>query len=349
MENDDAKGSLGEEADPYSKLRVGITYNLKKGIRSEVVDAEAEYDSIDTVLAIKSALEGEHCHVELMEADTTLPLRLQETPVDIIFNIAEGLRGRGREAEVPAVLTMFNIPFTGSDETTLCLALDKALCKRVLSTYRIRTPKYRVFTKDDHRLNINFSFPCIVKPNAEGSSKGISDVCIARNKEELKSLVTNNIKAYGQDMLVEEFISGREFTVGVLGNGDDVHVFSPMEIIYLKNDNEFNIYSYNVKQDYKKLIRYECPPNLDKSIEEEMIATAKKIFKVLHCHDFSRIDFRLNEEGKPYFIEINPLPGLAPGYSDFPMLAEFCGMDYVTLVRNILNNALHRNGLPFHI
>lgn len=348
MEND-AKGSLGDEADPYSKLRVGITYNLKKGIRTEVVDAEAEYDSIDTVLAIKNALEGDNCHVELMEADSNLPKRLQETPVDIVFNIAEGLKGRGREAEVPAVLNMFNIPFTGSDETTLCLALDKALCKRVLSTYRIRTPKYRVFTKDDNRLNTKFSFPCIVKPNAEGSSKGISDICIATNKEELKTLVSNNIKAYGQDMLVEEYIDGREFTVGVLGNGDDIHVFSPMEIIYLKKNNKFNIYSYNVKQDYKKLIRYECPPNLDPKIEEEMITMAKKIFKVLHCHDFSRVDFRLNSEGKPYFIEINPLPGLAPGYSDFPMLAEFCGMDYVTLVRSILRNALQRNGLPFHI
>jgi len=160
-------------------------------------------------------------------------------------------------------------------------------------------------------------------------------------------------------MLVEEYIGGREFTVGILGNGSELRVFPPMEIIYLDQQNPFNIYSYNVKQNYKELIRYECPAVISKEIETEMVQTAKKIYEILQCKDFARIDFRLSRSGnshrenshseKIYFIEINPLPGLAPGYSDFPMIAEFNGMNYDTLVRSILNSALKRYGFHFYL
>lgn len=330
--------------DSWPMLRVGLTYNLKKNAASDVIDNEAEYDNIETVMAIKNALEDEHCQVVLLEATQELPAMLADCKVDIVFNIAEGIQGRGREAQVPAILNFFKIPFTGSDETTLCIALDKALTKRILATYHIRTPKYHVISHQNPILHGSFSFPAIVKPNAEGSSKGISDMAIVSNREELHCLVKNDINLYHQDMLVEEYIGGREFTVGIIGNGEETHVFPPMEIIYLKKD-KFNIYSYNVKQNYKKLIRYESPAAISAEMEEEMISTSKKIYQLLGCKDFARIDFRLSEDNKPYFIEINPLPGLAPGYSDFPMLAEFNGMDYRTLIRNILNSALKRYGL----
>jgi D-alanine-D-alanine ligase len=149
-------------------------------------------------------------------------------------------------------------------------------------------------------------------------------------------------------MLVEEYIGGREFTVGIVGNGEDLRVFPPMEIVYLEKKNQFNIYSYNVKQNYKKLIRYDCPAALDADTEAEMMNTARKIYEILDCKDFARMDFRLSEDGLLYFIEINPLPGLAPGYSDFPMLAEFNGVDYASLVRSILKSALKRHGLNFN-
>jgi len=333
------------KSSPVPRCHVGITYNLKKGVDSNVADIEAEYDNIETVWAIKKALEQYGCSVDLLEADEYLPERLKKAKVDIIFNIAEGTYGRGREAQVPALLNFYRIPFTGSDETTLCIALDKALTKRLLSSYKVRTPKYKIISKENQDWNTSFPFPAIVKPNAEGSSKGISDVAIVNTKEELKTLVQKNLAAYGQDMPVEEDIAGREFTVGVFGNGEEIHVFPPMEIVFINNQDLYNIYSYPVKQEYKKHVRYDCPALIDRGTEEEMVETAKKIYRVLACKDLARMDFRLSNEGKLYFIEINPLPGLAPGYSDFPMLAQFSGMDYDSLVQNVLCSALKRHGL----
>lgn len=335
--------------DALPPLRVGLTYNLKKGIPSEAADSEAEYDNIETIEAIRKALEDSGCRVEPMEADEKLPSRLAATPVDIVFNIAEGAGGRGREAQVPALLNLLRIPFTGSDETTLCIALDKALCKRLLSTYRIRTPRYRVVSGDRPGLRGPFAFPVIVKPNAEGSSKGITDVSVARDRAQLRELVDRNIRLYRQDMLVEEYIPGREFTVAVLGNGANARVFPPMEIVQPLPENGYNIYSYQVKRDSLRLIRYDCPPHLRESELSGIVNTARRIYEALGCRDFARIDFRLSSEGRLYFIEINPLPGLAPGYSDFPMIAEKCGMDYPSLIRAVLAAALRRYGLPEHL
>ena len=350
-----------KEVNEPPELHVGITYNLKKGSRDEEcsnqssdlepepADNEAEYDDITTVLAIKSALEARNCRVTLLEVNKELPIKLMEDKPDIIFNIAEGIQGRGRESQVPALLDFYRIPYTGSDETTLCITLDKALTKRILSTYRIKTPKYQLITKEQTKLTGRFHFPAIAKPNAEGSSKGISDASVVTNRKELKELVFKNLKLYKQDMLVEEYISGQEFTVGIFGNGKDIHVFPPMEICYIKQDTQYNIYSYNVKQNYKEYIRYKCPADITKDIETKMMNAARKIYEVLSCKDFARVDFRLSPDGELYFIEINPLPGLAPGYSDFPMIAEFNGMDYDSLICNVLKSALKRFGMESYI
>lgn len=339
------------------ELYVGITYNLKKsnrdkkrsgqstGLEPEPVDNEAEYDDITTVLAIKAALESKNCRVTLLEANEELPIKLLEDKPDIVFNIAEGFQGRGRESQVPALLDFYRIPYTGSDETTLCIALDKALTKRVLSTYHIKTPKYQLISKNQNKLIGRFYFPAIVKPNAEGSSKGISDVSVVANRSELQQLVSDNLKLYKQDMLVEEYISGREFTVGIIGNGKDIHVFPPMEICCKKQVNQYNIYSYNVKQNYKEYVSYKCPADIDKELESKITSTAREIYEALSCRDFARIDFRLSPDGELYFIEINPLPGLAPGYSDFPMIAEFNCMNYNSLIWHILESALKRIGM----
>jgi D-alanine-D-alanine ligase len=337
---------------PKPELSVGIIYNLKKGIHNHVVDAEAEYDNIETVHAIQRALEEGGIGVELMEADADLLDKLGSKKIDIAFNIAEGFNGRGREAQIPALLSMRGIPFTGSDETTLCIALDKALTKRLLATYKIRTPKYAVIKSGEMPRLEGFKYPVIVKPNAEGSSKGISDISVVRSKQELLELARRNLELYAGDMLAEEYIEGREFTVGLIGNNGDTRVFRPMEIIY-KNEvpipGGYNVYSYPVKQDYTRYVRYECPANLTSAQEEEMIKTSKSIYRALGCRDFARIDYRLASDGTLYFIEINPLPGLAPNYSDYPMLASFCGVDYGTLVRSLLKTALKRYGMSCEI
>lgn len=322
---------------------VGIIFNAKHGTHGDAPDAEAEYDNPATVTAIRKALDAGGYRTVLLEGDAGLVDRLKEHPVDIAFNIAEGVRGRGREAEVPAVLNMMGIPFTGSDETTLCLALDKALAKRLLSTYGIRTPAYAVVSSEAEIGSLHLPFPVIVKPDSEGSSKGIPDACVAAGPEELRRILLHELRLYREPMLVEEYLPGREFTVGLLGNGKDVRVFPPMEIVFrYKTDGGYHVYSYDVKQNYQKYISYECPARLSSKQEAEIKDMALGAFQALRCRDFSRADFRLSADGTPYFIEINPLPGLAPGYSDFPMLAEFCGVSYQELILSILRAALER-------
>lgn len=332
-----------EDPLPKQALQIGVVFNLKKGIKTEVADEEAEYDSIDTVLAIKAALETAGHNVILLEADKTLPEKLREVKIDIAFNIAEGSGGRCREAQIPAIFDFYGIPYTGSDATTLCIALDKALTKKLLSLHRISTPKYVLFSHEKQNQSLHLNYPVIVKPNAEGSSKGISDKSIVKSAKELRALVKENLKLYKSPMLAEEYIEGREFTVGIIGNGKDTRVLPPMEIIYKKETQEnFHVYSYNVKQNYKEYIDYQCPADLTEAQEKEMTDMSAKIYDILGCRDFSRIDYRMSAEGRIYFIEINPLPGLAPGYSDYPMLAEKSGIEYTVLINSILHGALTR-------
>jgi len=325
---------------------VGIIFNAKKMGGGDLPDNEAEYDSPETVLAIQAAIGSGGYLAVLIEADGGLPARLSETRIDIAFNIAEGLRGRGREAEVPALLNLLGIPFTGSDETAMCIALDKALTKRVLGTYGIPTPGYAVLSTAEDAADAILRYPVIVKPNAEGSSKGIPDACIAKSPAELSALVERNLVRYGQPMLAEEYIDGREFTVGILGNGNDTRVFPPMEIIFRENpDEEYRIYSFNVKQDFERFVSYKCPAELTAAESDEMSKLALRAYNALGCCDFARIDFRMDGKGRIYFIEINPLPGLAPGYSDYPMLAEFCGVSYNELVLSVLRAGASRFGV----
>lgn len=325
-------------------LRAGIAFNLKRNNTPGFPpDTEAEFDDMDTIRAIQNALETSGCAVELYEATTELPARLIRSRPDIVFNIAEGVNGRGREAQVPALLNFLGIPFTGSDETALCVAMDKALTKKIAASCGINTPQYQIVKPGALYQQAGLSFPVIVKPNSEGSSKGISDISVAEDAAQLKKALSEKINLYKQDMLVEEFISGREFTVGILGNGDTLRVFSPMEIVF--KDEAHSIYSYEVKRNFRQFVYYECPPSIDSKLKNEIENAALTIYRALECRDLARVDFRLSPGRKPYFIEINPLPGLAPDYSDYPMIAAFNGMDYAALIQNIMDSALTRYGL----
>ena len=326
-------------------LRVGLTYNLRKNVPTVNEDDQAEYDDLETVFQIKTALEEAGCEVLLMEATSGIVSMLQSQDIDIVFNFAEGLKGRGREAHIPALLNLLSIPFTGSDETTLAVALDKALTKKIVSHENVRTPNFQVFFSKNDKLKKGLKFPLIVKPNAEGSSKGIIDNSVATNQEELASLVERVISLYKQPALVEEYIEGREFTVGILGNGDSLEVLPIMEVHFDKSTSR-GFYSYRVKKHSNDFVSYTCPASLTPGEEKSIKKLAVNVFKALQCNDVARIDLRVSAaDNKPYFIEINPLPGLADGFSDLPLIAKAAGMSYNQLIIRILNEALVRYGM----
>ncbi len=323
-------------------LKVGLTYNLRRDVPTANEDDQAEYDDLETVLQIKAALEGAGCEVLLMEATSCIVSILQSQDIDIVFNFAEGLKGRGREAHIPALLNLLSIPFTGSDETTLAVALDKALTKIIVSHANVRTPNFQLFFGKNDKLKKSLKFPLIVKPNAEGSSKGIIDNSIATNHEELASLVERVTSLYKQPALVEEYIEGREFTVGILGNGDSLEVLPIMEVHFDKPGSR-GFYSYRVKKHSSDFVAYTCPASLTPGEEKSIKKLAVNVFKSLQCNDVARIDLRMSTvDNKPYFIEINPLPGLADGFSDLPLIAKAAGMGYNQLIIRILNEALVR-------
>ncbi|MCI2068404.1 MAG: ATP-grasp domain-containing protein [Bacilli bacterium] len=323
------------------KLKVALVCNIK---RNRQDDTEAEFDEMETIEALKKAISKGGFEVLVIEAQGDFLASIQKANPDIVFNISEGLHGRSREGQIPSMLEYLKIPFVGSDAVTLGVALDKTLTKRLVQTVGVKTPAFWLVSKDD-KLPEDLTYPLIVKPNAEGSSKGISDRSVCKNKEELAALLNEDRKTYEGDFLLESYIDGREFTIGLIGNGNEVKVFEPMEIIYRKLRGEYKVYSYEVKRNFQDYISYQCPPKLTKEEINELKTAALKAYRVLGCLDFARIDFRMDEKGQAYFIEANPLPGLAPGYSDYPMLAGFNGVDYDTIVLSVLKQALKRYGM----
>ena len=325
---------------------IGIIYNLKKGVDHSTPMPRQEYDSIDTVYAIRDALESGGIHPLLLEADENLPDRLRGSHIAMVFNIAEGFRGRGREAQIPALLNIFGIPFTGSDETTLCLALDKGLCKRLLATYHIRTPKYALIHPHAKPKLRGLSFPLILKPNAEGSSKGITDACVVETPAEFAAAATKNAALYGQTFLAEEYIPGREFTIGILGNGESARIF-PAHGNSLPAEYAKGLPGLQLRREAGlhplcglPLPRRHFPR---KGIGNEG-SRSEGIFGV-GLPGLRASGFPHGRGGAHLLYRGQPLPGLAPGYSDYPMLAEFSGMAYNELVLSILRAAALRCGI----
>jgi len=337
---------MSEDAQSRS-YSVGIAYNLKQEKEGELEDEQAEYDSINTIRAISAAIQKTGCKTVFLEAGVNFPEIIKKANVDFVFNIAEGKGGRGREAQVPSILNLYSIPYTGSDETTLCIALDKGIAKKIVKSHGIKTPVFFIWENNETGIPRNLRFPVIIKPASEGSSKGILGTMLAKDKTGLKKLLAEKWVRYRQPLMVEEYINGREFTVGIIGNGKDKRIFRPMEIIISPDANPdgSKIYSFHAKKNYVKYVKYECPARLEPGVEEKIIRISEKIYDVLECRDFARIDFILDECDNPYFIEINPLPGLAPGYSDYVMLAEYNGLEYDELIKAVLNSALRRFGM----
>jgi D-alanine-D-alanine ligase len=320
-----------------TSLRVGLAFNMKRVASEGGDDREAEYDSPETIEAVAKAIESHGHTVAPLEANNDFPRALLTSGVDVVFNIAEGIRGRNREAQVPSLCELMGVPFTGSDSATLSICLDKGLAKRLLKD--VDTPEWQVLVSGREKLRA-FKYPVIVKPNAEGTSKGITGKCVVDDEAGVREVAREIIERYGQPALVEEYVFGREFTVGLLGERRP-RVLPPMEVAFL-NPSERPVYDYECKQDWQRFVRYQVPATVTKEELRAIERACRTTFTTLGCRDVARVDLRLTPTGKVYVIEVNPLPGLTPDYSDLCLIANGTGMDYRTLIGDILSGAIKR-------
>ena len=324
--------------------RVGLVYNLKrKDPQDPGFEAEAEFDSQRTIDALHATIERFGCPVIPIEATKKLSEDLIEFRVDVVFNIAEGTNKRAREAQVPAICDLLGIEHTGSDATCLAITLDKALTKKLLAQDGIQTPGYRVYS-GGKLTDPGLRYPVIVKPNHEGTSKGIGGKSVVTSFEGLQEAALGQWQKFREPILLEEYIEGRELTIGVLGNST-LKLLGPMEIAFTDAAGRYPVYSFEAKHVEplsNPLFKIVCPATFGRETDRKIAQSAKKVFRSLACRDVARIDFRVDARGNVFFLEINPLPGLAPGFSDLVILAERSGLPYEALIKRILTPAIQR-------
>lgn len=346
-------------------FKVAVLANLKKNAPIFEGMAEDQWDDLDsekTVNALVEAIrQGGHA-AEFFEGNLSIVETLPKFKPDICFNICESHFGDSREAQIPALLEMMRIPYTGSRVLTLSLALDKSMTKRILHWHELPTPAFQTIESVEEPLNDDLRFPLFVKPSREGTGMGISEKSIVRNYKELYEQVDYINKKYSQAALVEKFIEGREVTVGVVGNlvlpysrrmPDDedspritagLKFLPPLEVDLKPFEQTDVVYSNRLKVDLADQLNYLCPAPLDPVMVEDLNWLTAAVFRVMGALDVSRVDFRLDTKhnNKPYILEINPLPGLAPGISDLVIEAAALGIDHTSLVNKILESALKR-------
>jgi D-alanine-D-alanine ligase len=344
-----------------SAWRVGLICNMKKNFQADPdapPDALAEYDSVETVQALQEALQAEGHEVIRLEADETLLDSVRQVAPDICFNIAEGLRGDARESHVPALLEMLGIPYTASKVLGNAISLDKAATKRVWRDSGLPTAPFQVFHHTDEPLDPSLSFPLFVKPVHEGTGMGINSNSVVFDEIELRRQVRWAIETYRQPALVENYLPGREFTVGIIGNRllpgeasrnglydqQGYHIFPVLEI-----DSHHGVGGGLYNADAKSYLAgeqgaplYFCPADIPFSLASELKKLTVAAFEAIGALDVSRIDFRLGLDGQPYLVEINTLPGLNPNVSDICIMAQAEGMPYPRLINEILYLAVDR-------
>jgi len=341
-------------------MRVGITYNVRstQTVNEEgedvPLDEQAEWDEPETIQFIIDTLAKYHDIIPI-EADDDAFEKLRRTRPDLVFNLAEGKFGASRESQIPAILEMLDIPYTGSDPLALGLCLDKSRAKEILAYRRVPTAKFSVIRSWPLNGQLrHVDYPMFVKPLFEGSSKGIWNDALVNNFSELKSSVEKVWSAYSQPALVEEYLPGREFTVALLGNGDRVRALPIIEMAFeVLPESANRFYSYEAKWLWdlpdNPLDIYQCPASVDDELRLKIENISKRAFQVLGCRDWCRIDVRLDAAGEPCILELNPLPGIIPDpniNSCFPKAARAAGMTYDDLLLSVLNAARERLGLP---
>jgi len=325
---------------------IGLTYDLKTDYPSksgEPKDIYAEFDHPATINYVVKAVEANGFKLKRIGNANHLLEKINKLNVDIVFNLSEGITGRNRESQVPILLEMAGIPFVGADALTLSLTLDKIMAKKIFLAEKIPTPKFFEINSCEELLNTDHCrFPMIVKPRFEGSSKGLAEESRVGNKEELKARVEYVINTYKQPALVEEFISGKEFTVAIIGN-DPPEV---LPIVQIKIDGRLQLKNkfYTFARISSKRLEYICPAKISRELNNEISELALKTYKAVECRDFGRVDFRVDDDNNPYVLEINPLPSLSTE-DVFMLVAKRKGLTYREIVGQILNSALKRHGL----
>jgi len=323
------------------KLKIGLTYDLRDDYLKEGFGLEetAEFDLPDTIEAIEKVILDSGFQADRIGNIKALTRRLAEgNRWDLVFNIAEGMYGFGREAQVPALLDAYNIPYTFSDSLGNALTLHKGFTKHILRDSGIPTPDFFIVHDMNDIDHINLPFPLFAKPVAEGTGKGISSLSKINSRKSLKKVCSQLLKTFQQPVLVEGYLPGREFTVGILGTGQDARALGVLEVL-LKPNAEKNAYSYENKEHYDELVEYLLvnDDEAQKAIEISLMA-----WRALDLRDAGRIDLRSDIRGMPHFMEVNALAGLNPVRSDLPILCSKIGMSYRTLISSIIQSALKR-------
>jgi D-alanine-D-alanine ligase len=322
-------------------LRTGITYDLRDDYIAEGYNEEetAEFDRADTIDAIEQTLQDLGYLTDRIGNIKSLVKRLAcGDRWDIVFNIAEGIEGFGREAQVPTVLDVYNIPYTFSDPLLLSLTLHKGMTKHVIRDLGIPTPDFVVVHEENDIDKISLPFPLFAKPVAEGTSKGIDTASKITSRKQLSFVCRSLLSTFRQPVLVERFLPGREFTVGIVGTGKDAVALGVMEV-HLKDDAEKGVYSYLNKENCEELVEYRLASD---SMSLTARETALAAWRGLGCKDAGRVDFRADQKGLPHFLEINPLAGLHPDHSDLPIICKLAGITYHKLINMIMESARKR-------
>ena len=325
-------------------MRIGLTYDLRTDYLSAGYDEleTAEFDREDTIDALETAIRGLGFTTDRIGNVRRLIERLAlGNRWDLVFNIAEGLNGIGREAQVPAILDVYNIPYTFSDPLVMSLTLHKGMTKRVIRDAKIPTSDFCVVEKKGDERLVAFPPPYFIKPVAEGTGKGVSPHSILHHRRDLASACRTMGHTYNQPVLVERYLSGREFTVGIIGTGADAEVLGTVEVILLTGA-EAGVYSYVNKEHCEELVEYRSVRSTEEPLVQKAEDIALNAWRVLACRDAGRVDIRCDEAGQPYFLEINPLAGLHPDHSDLPIICKGIPLSYEILIERILVSALKR-------
>jgi D-alanine-D-alanine ligase len=323
---------------------IGLTYDLRQDYLDQGYSAleTAEFDSVETIAAIEQALcDLGHTLVRIGNARQLTERLVAGERWDLVFNIAEGLHGMGREAQVPAILDLYQIPYTFSDPLVMSLTLHKAMTKRIIRDAGLATGHFFLVTDPEDTGRVPFDPPWFVKPVAQGTGMGITSDSVVRSRQDLPGICRSLMDQFGQPVLIEAFLCGREFTTGLVGTGARTKVMGTMEIIVLADPGK-DVYSFENKEGWKGRVQY-LPLSADVDpVIRDVEALALAAWQELECRDGGRIDIRCDAKGIPCFIEVNPLAGLRPHYSDLPMVCEFFQTSYVRLIEMILESALER-------